>query len=73
MATARHPLLLFIGAHGMTQNEFSERAGVAVSVVNAIVRNHTSPRTDTVNKLLAFCRTIDPEVTYEALFGEAAA
>jgi transcriptional regulator with XRE-family HTH domain len=70
-----HPnnLQQFLDEHGLTQTEMAEGSGIAVSMVNGIVRGHTRPRTDTVQRLLAYCRTVDPEVTFEALFGDTEA
>lgn len=59
----------FLDDHGLNQTQLAEGSGIAVSMVNGIVRGHTRPRVDTVNRLLAFCRTVDPCITYEALFG----
>lgn len=59
----------FLDKHSLTQREVSEGSGIPLSAVNAIIRGHRSPRTETVNKLLAFCRSLDPSITYEQLFG----
>lgn len=66
-------LQLFATDHRLTQRQIAAGAGLSLSQVNAIVRGHQRPRTDTVNRLLAFCRTLDPAVTYELLFGDEAA
>jgi len=71
--TTPNQIQRFLDDHGLTQTELAEGSGLAVSMVNGIVRGHTRPRTDTVQRLLAYCRTVDPEVTFEALFGDVEA
>jgi transcriptional regulator with XRE-family HTH domain len=67
------PIQRFLDQHGLTQRSLADGSGIALSMVNGIVRGHTRPRVDTVNRLLAFCRSIDPSVTYDQLFGSEAA
>lgn len=71
--TSETALDRFLARHRMTQTDLAAGSGMAVSQVNALVRGHHRPRTDTVNKLLAYLRTIEPEITYDDLFGDGAA
>jgi transcriptional regulator with XRE-family HTH domain len=63
------PLQRFLDEHDLTQTALADGVGMAVSQVNGIVRGHTRPRVDTVNRLLSFFRTVDSRVTYDDLFG----
>lgn len=67
------PIQRFLDSHGLSQTDLAVGSGLAVSQVNGIVRGHTRPRVDTVNRLLAYLRKIDPAVTYDDLFGSEAA
>lgn len=66
------PLKRFLSEHGLTQTDLAKGTGLWLSQVNAIV-NGSSPRTETVNRILAYVRTVDDGVTYEDLFGRGAA
>lgn len=66
------PLQRFMAEHGLDQRDVAAGSGLWLSQVNGIVRGNTQPRQKTINKLLKYLRSIDPDVTYDALFGRAA-
>lgn len=63
------PVKRFMEEHGLSQRDVAEGSGLWLSQVNGIVRGHTKPTTDTVNRLLGYFRKVDPSVTYDDLFG----
>ena len=63
------PLLEFLKEHGLTQREVAEATGLPMTTVNDVVNGRRSPRTATVDKLLAFARRHDKTASYDALFG----
>lgn len=69
MAHHDTPLGRFMELHKLTQRALADGSEITLSQINGIVRGHTKPRVDTANKLVAFCRTLDPTVTLDSLFG----
>ena len=57
--------------HGLTQRDVASGAGVTLSSVSDIVNGKRCPRTDTVNRLLAYLRRFEPALTYEQVWGVA--
>ena len=61
----------FLVKHGITQAALAEAVGVSQPAVTFIVQGENNPSKTTIDAILRFCRTLDPEVTYELLFGES--
>lgn len=59
--------------HGLSQNQAARLSGIPLPTLNDIVARRREPRRDTINRLLAFLRTLEPSITYEDVFGERAA
>jgi transcriptional regulator with XRE-family HTH domain len=62
----------FVAKHDLKQRELAEAADISTQAVSYILAGERTPSKDTIDALLAFCRTIDPKVTYDRLFGEVA-
>lgn len=58
-----------IQRHQLTQVAIAAETGLQQSAISDIVAGKRRPRTDTVNRILAFARRYEPSVTYEDLFG----
>jgi predicted transcriptional regulator len=54
--------------HGLSHKVAAEQSGVPLATLHDVARGKRSPRTDTVNKILAFVRRYEPRVSYEDLF-----
>ncbi len=63
-------LLELMQRHGLTQVAIATGTGLPQSAISDIAAKKRRPRTDTVNRILAFARLYEPSVTYEDLFGE---
>ena len=62
-------LTTFLGQHSISQSELAEPLGLTRAAVSYKINGHRPWKRDEINKVLAFCRRYDPEVTYEDLFG----
>lgn len=62
-------LEVFIARHGFTQKGFAEAAGIDNSNLSYILRGRHRPTQPTIESILEFCRSIEPGVTYEQIFG----
>jgi predicted transcriptional regulator len=58
--------------HGLTQLQVSQESGIPISTINGVFHGTRQPRTDTVNRLLAYLRRYEPALTYEQVWGEPA-
>jgi predicted transcriptional regulator len=54
--------------HGLSHKLAAEQSGVPLATLHDVSRGKRSPRTETVNKILAFVRRYEPRVSYEELF-----
>jgi transcriptional regulator with XRE-family HTH domain len=64
-------LQIFALDHRLLNKQLAEAAGISESAISQILGGSVNPSKPTIDKLLAFCKTIDPNVTYETLFGTA--
>jgi transcriptional regulator with XRE-family HTH domain len=65
-------LQIFALDHRLKNKQFADAVGISESAISQILSGETNPSKPTIDKLLAFCRTIDATVTYDDLFGVAA-
>lgn len=63
----------FAERNRIKNRELAEAAEISESAISQILDGKTNPSKPTIDKLLAFCRTVDADVTYDALFGPEAA
>lgn len=59
----------FAAKHGLTPRQLADAAAVTESHARYILAGDRQPSKERIDALLAFCRTIDPDITYDALFG----
>lgn len=61
----------FLGRHGIRFQGLLEGTGMNPQALsNALYGRTRDPKSSTLATILAFCRTIDPTVSHEVLFGE---
>jgi DNA-binding Xre family transcriptional regulator len=66
-------LTRFLIRHGKKASELARDTGMSEATVSRVLSGVTdNPRKDTVDAILRACKSLDPTVTYEDLFGDAA-
>lgn len=66
-------LQTFASEKRLKNRELAQAADISESAISQILSGTINPSKPTIDKLLAFCRSIDPKVTYDDLFGTEAA
>ena len=65
-------LITFLAEHKKTGADLARDIGVSTSTVTRLLRGEVDTRKRTLDSVLRVCKELDPTVTYEDLFGDAA-
>lgn len=66
-------LQIFALDHRLKNKQLAEAAEISESAISQILSGDINPSKPTIDKLLAYCRTIDPAISYDDLFGQGVA
>jgi transcriptional regulator with XRE-family HTH domain len=62
-------LRAFLDRHELSQKELAEAVSLSEATVSRIINGENDPRKENIDALLRFCRTIEPTISYDELFG----
>jgi transcriptional regulator with XRE-family HTH domain len=60
----------FLSRHNLTQEDFAEAIGITSAYVSMLLSGKGKPSLSTAKAILAFCRTKEPGLTFDELFGD---
>lgn len=62
-------LKVFLVRHGLEQRDLAAGAGLTPKTISNIMTGKHAPSHRTLTQIIEFCRSLDPNVTFESLFG----
>lgn len=65
-------LRVFLVRHGLRQEDLADAVGISRVAVSNLITGKSEPRKATIDAILSYCRSHDPAVTYDQLFGDPA-
>ncbi len=60
----------FLSRHNLTQEDFDEAIGITSAYVSMLLSGKGKPSLTTAKAILAYCRTKEPGLSFDELFGD---